>query len=186
MTAPDANEYAWAEDIMAMTATFVAYTGPVGDVLRAAERMWESGPRTTFERAPDLVGGFDPYQEPLLVDGMDGWLVLIAPNGFEFSLPEVVAATSKLGRVVSAYWNVNAVMRFLVGDAGRITRRFDPVIYGDAEGDALPEEADLPFGAPATPLAAMTLLLAERLTGQRLTREWLMGEHDAVVIRRPV
>jgi Family of unknown function (DUF6461) len=130
------------------------------------------------------VGGFDPHWEPLLVGGLDGWLVLIAPNGFEFSPPEVVAGASMLGRVVSAYWNVNGVMRFLVADAGRITRRFDPVIYGDAEGNPLPEEADLPFGEPGEPLSAMSLLLAERLTGQRVTRDWLMSEHDAVVLRR--
>jgi hypothetical protein len=85
---------------------------------------------------------------------------------------------------VTVFWNVNAAMQFLVADAGAVERRFDPLLYHDADGEPLPEEGALPFGDPQAPLHAATLTLAEQLTGVGVPEGWLLREHDAAVIRR--
>jgi hypothetical protein len=112
------GDYAWAEDLMALTVTFLLHTGTIEDVFRATGMAWTPTRPTRF-----MATDFDPQREPLLVDRLGEWLVLLAPNGFQFSLPDIAAAVSRVGRVVSVYWNVNAVMRVLVADAGRITHR---------------------------------------------------------------
>lgn len=179
--------HAWVEgpdpDLDALSIAFVHYPGPVADVFGASGNLWEAAERSTIDRVLDLVNGFAVNREPLLIDRLGDWLVLLAPNGFEFSNPGVAAGASRLGRVISVFWNVNAVMRVLVADGGQITRSFDPLIVDDAEGTPLSEESGLPFGAPGRPRAA-SLELAERLTGQRLTRSRVFAEHAAVILRR--
>ena len=181
------ESYAWVEgpdpDLDAIAIAFVQYPGPFADVFGASGNHWEAAERSTIDRVLHLVSGFDANREPLLVDRLGAWLVFLAANGFEFSYPGVAAGASRLGRVVSVFWNVNAVMRILVADGGQVTRSFDPLIVDDAEGSPLPEEAGLPFGEPGKPRAA-SLVLAARLTGERLTRTWVFAEHDAVILRR--
>jgi hypothetical protein len=138
----------------------------------------------TLDTVLDIVDGFVFGREPLLLDRLGVWHVLLAPNGFEFSYPGVGARVSRIGRFVSVFWNVNSVMRILVAERGEVRRDFDPLLIADSAGEPLPEEAGLPFGQPGAPLRAACLVLTERLTGQRVSRDWLFSEHPAVVLDR--
>ena len=179
------DEYIWADggEIDALAVSYVDYAGPIKDVFEASGNRWTPVQRTTIDQVLDHVNGFDSDREPMLVDRLGSWYVLLAPNGFEFSYPGAAAGASRLGRVVTVFWNVNAVMRVVVADAGRVTRSFDPLMPEDSEGRPLAEELGLPFGAPGRPRSAI-LQLAERLTGQHLTRDFVTIEHDAVVLER--
>jgi Family of unknown function (DUF6461) len=150
------ESYTWVEgpdpDLDALAIAFVAYPGALADVFRASGNRWEAAERSTMDRVLHLVHGFDVNREPVLLGRLGDWHVLLAPNGFAFSYPGVAAGASRLGRVVSVFWNVNAVMRVLVADGGQITRRFDPLIVDD--GTPLPEESGLPFGEPCKPRGA--------------------------------
>jgi hypothetical protein len=181
------DEYSWAEagEIDALAVTYLRHAGPIEDVFEASGNRWTPIPRATIDRVLEHVDGFDPDREPMLVDRLGPWYVLLAPNGFEFSYPGVAAGASRLGRLVTVFWNVNAVMRVVVAEAGRVTRSFDPLMPEDSEGTPLAEEDGLSFGEPGRPRSA-SLHLAERLTGQRLTREFFTGEHDAIVLMRRV
>lgn len=179
-------EYSWIEGLRfdALTLTWVDYAGEPADVLRAAGHTWEQRPVDTYDSVLELVDGYDFDREPLLVGRIGGWMLLLARNGYEFSYAGVAAGASRLGRVISVFWNVNAVMRFLLADDGRIRRSFDPLLPDDSEGLPLPEEAGLPFGEPGAGLRAATLVLAERLSGVRVTEDWLLDPHDVVIVRR--
>jgi hypothetical protein len=174
--------YRWVEDFDALTVALIAYSGPVSDVLRASGNKWSPAGRATFRS--EVVWVFDDVLEPTLVDRSGPWLVFLAPNGFEFSFPGVAAGASRLGRVVSLFWNVKGHAQVLVADGGHVIRRFDPVIPEDAAGDPLAEENGLPFGIPGEPLRAAALVLAERLTGRRLSKAWILEEHDLLMITR--
>jgi hypothetical protein len=182
-----AKDYEWAssdEEFVPINATWTSYTGDVAALLRA-------GGHSTFSRRSHASltlletlsrVEFDVVHELLLLDTIGQWTLFIAPNGFEHTYPGVVAGMSRLGRVVSVFWNVEADMRVLVADSGRITRDFNPLAY-DPEG-AMPEEAGLSFGEDDAPMEAASLAFAERLTGVQLTRERLFAPHEAVVIER--
>jgi hypothetical protein len=179
-------DYLWAESgpFEALCLTLVQGEASLDALFRAAGHAWEESPRSRFDRVLDLVDGFDFDREPVLVDRLGGWWILVAPNGYELSLPGAAAGASRVGRLVSVFWNVNAVMQFVVAEAGRIKRRFDPLLTDDSEGETLAEEAGLPFGDPEAPLRAAALALAERLTGVALSEAWLLHEHDVAVLRR--
>ncbi len=113
-------------------------------------------------------------------------MVLLARNGYELSYPGAAAGASRLGRVITVFWNVNAVMRFVLAHDGQVRRSFDPLLPGDSEGVPLPEEAGLPFGEPAAMLRAAALVLAERLSGVRVTEDWILGPHEVVLLTRRV
>jgi hypothetical protein len=80
------------------------------------------------------------------------------------------------GTAASLFWTVNADMGFTLARGGTVVRRFDPLLYGlGPEGEPLPEERGLPFGVPGGRLPRAALTLAERLTGDRLDRDWVLA-----------
>jgi len=182
------DDYRWAEsddDIyMSLAITWVAEADSPDKVFSAGGNRWRSTGRSTLAQCLDFHrGGFDAEHEPLLVDHLGDWLVLVAPNGFEYSYPGVAAGASRIGRLITVFWNVEAVMRVIVAENGRVVRTFDPLFY-DGDAEALPEEAGLGFGADHARLHAASLLFAERLTGRPLTESWLLAEHDGYLIDR--
>jgi hypothetical protein len=107
------------------------------------------------------------------VDELDGWTTLIEPFGWAGATPDVLARLSADGgRAVNVYWNVNALMHVGWADDGRNVASFDPLLDDRLDGRE-PEENDLPFGDPERALRA-ALVLAERLTGVRIERTWLL------------
>jgi uncharacterized protein DUF6461 len=183
--AAELEDAGWIEQsIDAITIALVESPGPVEEVFRESGHSWTPVSPGTLDTVLDIVDGFDFDREPLLLDRLGVWHVLLAPNGFEFSYPGVGARVSRIGRFVSVFWNVNSVMRILVAERGEVRRDFDPLLIADSAGEPLPEEAGLPFGQPGAPLRAACLVLTERLTGQRFSRDWLFSEHPAVVLDR--
>ena len=166
------DSYAWADEVMGMTVTFVR--GPalreVGEVLGF---RWDTERQTTFSEAEEQQ---DPGAMAYVVQvgDVDGWTVLVEPNGYAAGTPDTVVRLSRGGIAVSLFWTVNAAMGFVLASDGVLVRRFDPLGYEvDSQGEQLPEEPGLPFGEPGEHLPRAALMLAERLTGIRLDRAWV-------------
>jgi hypothetical protein len=164
----------WTEGIEALTLTFLqgAALEEVAATLqfdRSTERL------TTFDSAFD---GLDVESAcyPVQVGELDGWLVVVEPNGFLLADEGVLARLSRAGTAVSYFRNINAHSLFVLAREGRVVRSFDPVIpdEDESEGEPLAEEHDLRFGDDDEDHMASAFTLLERLTGVRIEEEWLL------------
>jgi hypothetical protein len=103
------------------------------------------------------------------------WVLVVESNGFQGSREEVLRRLT--GRIVSVYWNVNALTRFSYAVGGRVLAAFDAMAWdrlSDDELDAMQGQvAGLPWD-DADPESVM-LALAARLTGLVLRPEHLAG-----------
>ena len=160
---------------MAVTVTFVRDVRSEELVLRLGADP-SAGVEMLHHEVWEAQGqGYD-FRLGVQVDQMDGWTVVVEPNGWLLTVPATAELVSAGGELVSVFWNVNASTLFTVAKGGVIIRRFDPLLYDQPSiGDPLPEEAGLPFGHPGEPRVA-AVELAERLTGVRLTRDWLVNQ----------
>lgn len=139
----------------------------------ASERL------ATFDEALDAQD-FETGTFAVQIREVNGWKVLVEPNGYQSSLPDTAAALSTGGgTVVSVFWNVNAQMQFLLARDGQVRRRFDPLLPElVSEGAPLTEEHGLVFGEAADDPRETALALAGRLTQAPVTRRWLLdGAH---------
>lgn len=175
--------YAWADSsrdprLEALTLTLLE-PASASYLALLEPRVELPGPLTMAEALDASLGVDDFAWGSVLVqtDVLGTWSVILEPNGWITSLPEVLARLSARGQAVSVFWNVNAVMSFGVARHGAIERQFDPLLY-DADEQRLPEELDLPFGEPGRVRAA-SLALLTRLTGVLVEPAWLME------LRRP-
>jgi hypothetical protein len=105
----------WVGDVEAVTITLVQglTSDAVGDLLRVE---WASRRDVVFSEAEgqlDVESGEFPVQLQELGD----WILVVEPYGYFTSLPEVAEALSRRGRCVGIFWNVNAVMQFLLAEA---------------------------------------------------------------------
>ena len=144
-----------------------------------ALRINGAEPIPTFDEALDAQD-FETGTFAVQIRQMNGWTVLVEPNGYQSSLPETAAALSTGGiTVVSVFWNVNAQMQFLLARDKLVLRRFDPLLPElVSEGAPLPDERDLVFGEAADDPRDTALALAGRLTAAPVTRRWLLdGAH---------
>jgi Family of unknown function (DUF6461) len=162
--------FEWADGVPAVCLTFVEGLSP-----EQVERRLGADPgsrrSTTFEQAvedQDFVGERFAIQ----VGVIDGWTVLVEPNGYVCSQDAVLADLSTEGRAVMVFWNVNLDSRFGYAREGVLVRVFDPVLRTSEVGDPLPEEAGTADGQPIH----AALALAEALTGVRVTGAWLLDE----------
>jgi hypothetical protein len=167
--------YAWldADDprLSALSLTLVRAT-PDEAVARLRPIRALDGPMTLGEAGDAVLDDFDGSRLVVQVDALDGWATLIEPFGWAGTDAGVLARLSAGGRAVNVLWNVNAVMHAGWADDGAVVRSFDPLL-DDRRDDRLPEDADLPFGEPDAALRA-AFVLAERLTGVRIERDWLL------------
>lgn len=169
------SDYAWVDDIVAVTITFVRglELREVGDLLGF---QWSTEREATFGDAEwQHVYATGTY--PVQVADLDGWVVLVEPNGYLASIPATLVSLSRAGTAISVFWNVNAVMRFLAAWDGVLVRSFDPLLFEvDQKGDPLPQEEGLLFGWDGTDTRqqALALELTERLTGIRIDKYWLL------------
>ena len=106
------------------------------------------------------------------IDSLDEWAVVVEPNGWAGSMPDVLQRLSVDGIAVNVFWNVNAVIRFSYARNGALVRDFDGLLY-DSPNDAIVEERGFPWGADQP--RASVLGVMERLTGVRLARDWLLA-----------
>jgi hypothetical protein len=160
---------------MAVTVTFVKGVAP-DEVVRRLGRDPSSGESLLHEQVWERQGQGGELQLSVQVDQVEDVTVIIEPNGWLLTAPQVAQAVSAGAETVSVYWNVNAVMQILVARDGHVLRRFDPLLYDQlGEGEPLPEEAALPFGDPERCRDA-AIELAEQLAGIQLTRDWLLSE----------
>ena len=177
-------DYAWVDDLPELTLALIDFAGGPEDLFAEVSRSARDlGPQEDIWQ----VGADD--LEPMLVGRLGPWLTLLAYNGFLLSLPEVAADVSRVGRVVVIYQSVNADMAFVLAEGGEVLRYFDPLLDapGQGDGDPLPEEVGLPFGGPDEQVWAAAFALLERVTGQRITQEWITNEdRHCVVVDRTV
>jgi hypothetical protein len=126
---------------------------------------------TTFDEAADQQD-FVAERFAVQVGVLDGWAVLVEPNGYVCSQDAVLVRLATAGRAVTVFWNVNLDSRFGYARDGALLRVFDPVLGTSEVGPPLPEESDTQDEQPI----AAALALAEALTGVRVTERWLLGE----------
>jgi hypothetical protein len=168
------GDYTWVDEVMG--ASIAVVQGPelreVGDVLGF---RWETEREESFYDAQ--WANAETMAPVVQAAELDGWLVLVEPNGFLTSRPETAATLSRAGSLFSVYWNVNRLMSFVAARDGVVVRRFDPLLFGStAEGKPLAEEEGLVFGqVEPSPLSA-AMQLTERLTGVTIGRAWILEE----------
>lgn len=117
---------------------------------------------------------------------LNGWTVVVEPFGILVSLPQVITKLSVGSRVVAIGSTVNADTSFYWAIDGEMVRAFDPLLYdavvGWATGSPLLEEAGLPFVDHAM---ASAMACAERLTGVRLTLDWIERRQKWIAVGHP-
>ena len=175
-TRADLQRYAWADADDQPDGVALLYVCPSPSRPAAGLRVIAELPHPlTFGEAQDEATKLDDFawgSELLQSDQVLDWAVFVEPWGWGTSISEIVAGVSKGGSAISVFWNVNAVMRVVVARDGAVVREFDPLLYDDG-GVPMPEEAGLPFGETG-PCRGAALLVAERLTGVAVTRNWLL------------
>lgn len=172
------HDYAWADEATEATVAVVS-NGPSSDeALLARLGRVEVKDAMSFGAALELQGTL--YDDGTFearavvqvarVPGNGGpWWVTVEPNGFRTSISETLLALAGRERAVSFFWNVNAVMRVLRVDNGRLVSEFDPLI----DIDHVPEEGrDLPFGKQP---GSAAFALVERWTGVSIGEDWFLA-----------
>lgn len=165
------SDYDWV-DIEAIALTFLRGARPE-DVVHVLRLDPSSERLRTFDEAeadPDVSSDAFPVQ----LEELEGWLVVVEPNGFLMTDHDVLLRLSRGGEAVCYFRNVNAVSDFLVARDGRLVRAFDPVLFDDEEGEPLPEEQGLDFADDDADDQALSFTLLERLTGIPIEESWLL------------
>lgn len=178
-------DHTWDEDHPITTLTLVEglSRADVARVLQAdTANEWLSHVGDV-DVSPTKVGGRWMHPVQLFEDA--GWVVLLEPNGSAGIHPSLTGPLSQAGSLVALYCGINAEMEFRYAVAGTLRRVFEPLAWPDGQqGEPLPQEAGLVFGLPEpqhNPFQ-QAVLLAERLTGLRLTNEWVLGEERPTVL----
>ncbi|MBD3144857.1 DUF6461 domain-containing protein [Microbispora bryophytorum] len=140
----------------------------------------------------EQYGADIPGALPTLVAGTTGrWTLVVEPNGCEGTRPEVLRALAAHGLAVSVLLNGPRTDLLSYSEAGA------PVVVHDLGVETRQEPAGL-NAAHAVPVAstagdepldrqAAALALAERITGERLTEEWLLDtNHVRLLVASPL
>jgi Family of unknown function (DUF6461) len=179
----DTTRFDWAEDVEALSLTFVRGLDDATIASQLDLRNIGADP-LTLEQAWDMQsevtdgGGDDGDDDGGIVqlDHLGGWTVIIEDNGYLGSLEENLGPLSANGTAVNVFWNVNMVTSFGYAVAGTVVRYFDPIGVDASTGDPLPEEAELHFEDEAADAVGLALLLLERLTGTTIDGDWVMAQ----------
>ncbi|WP_030454686.1 DUF6461 domain-containing protein [Herbidospora cretacea] len=126
----------------------------------------------------------------ILLDRVGSWLICMEPLGDEGSVAETLLALSKGGTALSLLLHPMSAHTFgyAAGGAALMTLTWleDPVVSGPmTTGEII---GDVPLLDPelnSDHWQAHALTLAERITGFRLTAEWLGEEHPCYRNSRP-
>jgi uncharacterized protein DUF6461 len=124
------------------------------------------------------------YAPLLLVDTINDRVVIFEDNGTQGIRHEALQAVSQGTEMVSVFWNVNALQRFIYAVDGKTITEFEllfPKSRQGAEPDRLLDYMrDLPFEMGNTVESAMAL--SERITGVRIDRSWFEIERRVVEV----
>ncbi|MEI6666485.1 MAG: DUF6461 domain-containing protein [Chloroflexota bacterium] len=171
-----ANGFGWAAEIPALCLTFLEGMSPA-----EVESQLCGDPTTrhtaTFAEAADAQD-YAAERFALQFGEVDGWTVIVEPNGYVCSQDAVLEALSANGPAAMVFWNVNMDSRFGYARNGALVRVFDPVLGTGEVGDPLPEEAGLPAATEPIPAA---LMLAEALTGVTVDGPWVLDRERPTV-----
>jgi hypothetical protein len=169
-------DYGWVERLEAYCFTAVVGLGS-DEVIRRLGGDPGTSTRLTFEECFWTVDAPQWAQ----VGEVGGGVLVAEHNGWRGE--EAAGSLSARGRTTCFCRDVSAAMRFSHAVDGVLLATFDPLLDpAPAEGadpaclDRL--LTDLPFGLDAAEASAMTLL--ERVTGVRVTAEWLNRPQRAV------
>lgn len=130
-----------------------------------------------------LASVFDQgfYMDIAAIGRVGDVVVVVEPNGFAGSGPEVLRRASSNGAAVSVFWNVNDHTRISYAVAGAVVTSFDlsaPDWRSGTDPDRLlPQMEGLSFEYGIRVPAG--LVLAERVIGRGLTRQEVEGINDA-------
>ncbi|MFF4414593.1 DUF6461 domain-containing protein [Streptosporangium sp. NPDC001559] len=158
---------------------------PATEALVAAGGQEDGSGRRTFTRTVQAAYDALPARAGAAMAGSLGsWTVLVEPNGFQGTRPEVLARLTRQGRALSVFWNDNGDGQLAYAEHGRVlitADLFDPEELEDLEDlpDALSAWPEL---AEQDDLRSAALTLGEMLTGGRLEAEWLAAEHQSAVL----
>ena len=128
---------------------------------------------------------YQHYGTAVEAGAISGWTVVIELNGYQATLPELLEALSGGGEAVVIHQNVNGLASFQYAKNGTIVRAFDPLLPESGQiGEPLPEEQGIVFPGENGELHPMpgAFLLAERLTGIRLTEADLSEPGDRIAV----
>ncbi|MFI6889063.1 DUF6461 domain-containing protein [Streptosporangium canum] len=163
------------------------------DVREAAHRLgadMESGaPATVADVRVAVWAAARPSRYDLVVLGKLGtWTLLVEEMGMLGATPDVLSALSRDGRALNVHWHVNMSGRITYAVDGEIVSCFQTSTpeekLGIEPGSLSAYGGGLRFGDGSEMFErrASALLLARRLTGERLTREWLDSIHSMYFI----
>ena len=128
---------------------------------------------------------YQHYGTAIEAGEVGGWTLVIELNGYQATLPDVLKTLSDGGEVVVIYRNINALSSFQYAKNGTIVRAFDPLLPHMSQiGDPLAEESGITFPGENGELHPLpgAFLLAERLTGIRLTESDLSEPGDRIAV----
>ncbi|GAA2884021.1 hypothetical protein GCM10010517_47300 [Streptosporangium fragile] len=165
-----------------------------GAVVRAFGADPDSGEAMNVEDAQIEQYDADiPGVLPVLVAGEVGrWTLVVEPNGAEGTRPEVLRVLAAEGRAVSVLLNGPNADLLSYAAAGA------PVIAHNLGAESGEDLAALPIADAASIMVAAgdndrlarqaaALVLAERITGERLTEEWLLDtSHIRLLVASPL
>ncbi|MFF1448644.1 DUF6461 domain-containing protein [Streptomyces sp. NPDC058274] len=187
MSAPSANDQPLDSLGQLAAATFTVVRGAdEADVIRLFGGHPENARQVTLSTFP--TSPTDYGVERIAVSRSGTTVVVVESNGYQGSREEVLRPLSQLGRVASAFWNVNAHSRLSLAEEVLILSSFDMLFPDDVHGtrpDAWrPLLQGISFGTSdwGAGLAAL-----QRATGARLDAAWAAGPHlavDIVPVRR--
>ncbi|GAA4927034.1 DUF6461 domain-containing protein [Streptomyces coeruleoprunus] len=186
-----AADYRWLDDhcpelIEAYCLTLVRALSPadVLDRLRARRESTVTGVAALVGAAGEAWEANGAERHFVGVCELDGWAMVVEPNGYLGSLDEISAPLSKGTEVVTHFRNVNAVDHFSRYVDGELRLHFEP-LFPYARDGADPDGAvalmravgfDLrQEGGDIDATTEAAFALAERLTGVRLTPELMDG-----------
>ncbi|MFF4245882.1 DUF6461 domain-containing protein [Streptomyces sp. NPDC001822] len=190
MSNATADNYRWLEKDFARLAeayciTLVRGITPV-DVLKALKAEVQGrgiGVGTLDEHAYETAQVREGTHGYLGVAPLHGWSVMVEPNGYIGTLDGVLSHLSAGRTVVSHFRNVNAVDHFNWFENGKLRLHFEPLFAyyrdGDESESLVTAMREVGFSTEERSaddldvVTAATFALAERVTGIRLTPEFL-------------
>lgn len=161
-----------------LCVTWIEDLSPVEVLVAAGRRDDGAGDRTYEQTVQAAYDAMPAHAGAALAGRLGRWTVLVEPNGFQGSRPEVLSGLSNRGRALSAFWNGNGDGQLVYAEHGQVLAvldLFDAENLDDLPGalsawEELTEEDDLRVAA---------LVLGETVTGERLSEEWLEAEHPS-------
>lgn len=152
------------------------------DVL-AADRATPVGPAREIRDWADRQDDYQHYGSAVEAGETGGWTLVVELGGYRATDPELLRQLSRDGEAVVIFQNVNAHSSFQYAKNGTVVRDFDPLLPNMPQtGEPLPEEQGIAFPGENGKLHPMpgAFLLAERLTGIRLTESDLSDPGDRI------